>query len=290
LIAASALDPATTRERALAALSEIFRSAEIEAPSREARLVLCAAADLTRAELIVGPQAPLGAAARKVSEFGARRAAGEPLARIAGRREFWSRALKITPDVLDPRPESEAIVERALALFDARRGEPLRLLDLGVGSGALLCALLSEFPNARGLGVDISARAVGVARENFAACGVAERAEARVGDWLNEIDEIFDLIVSNPPYVASADIAGLMREVRDHDPHLALDGGADGLDAYRAILPASRPRLRSGGWLIVEHGIGQSPGVLAIASARAYRECVAYCDLSGEARIVAAWA
>ena len=252
--------------------------------------MLCACAGLSRAELIVEPTKPLGAAAGKIAEWGRRRAAGEPLSRMVGRREFWGRAFRITPDVLDPRPETEGIVERALALFGERRDERLRILDLGVGSGALLCALLSEFPNARGLGVDISASAVRVARDNLDACSLADRAQARVGDWLGEVDEIFDLIVSNPPYVASGDIAGLTREVRDHDPRLALDGGLDGLDAYRTILPASRPRLEPGGWIIVEHGRGQSASVLSIAAAVGYRERAAYADLAGEMRIVAAQA
>jgi release factor glutamine methyltransferase len=283
-----ALDALTTRAQAVTILGDLLRSAKIDEPLREARLVLCASAGLSRAELIVGSAAPLGAAADRVAEFGRRRAAGEPLSRIVGWREFWGRPYKITPEALDPRPETEGIVETALTLFDKRRGEPLRVLDLGVGSGAMLCALLAEFPKARGLGVDISTSAAGVARENLGACGVAERADVRVGDWLSEVDGTFDLIVSNPPYVASGDIAGLMRAVRDFDPRLALDGGADGLDAYRIILPASLTRLRPGGWLIVEHGVGQSPCVLAIASACGYRESAPYADLAGEARIVAA--
>ena len=166
---------------------------------------------------------------------------------------------------MDPRPETETIVEASLRLLRDRREEPLRILDLGVGSGALLCALLSEFAHARGVGVDVSAGAAKVARGNIEACGLADRAEIRLGDWTRGLEGPFDLIVSNPPYIPSADLPGLPREVREFDPQLALDGGIDGLDAYRRILPESPSLLSAGGWLMVEIGAGQAADVLAIA-------------------------
>jgi release factor glutamine methyltransferase len=285
---ADAVGASTARAEALAFLVETFERCGIEEPKREARMTLCAASGVSPAALIVAPQEPLGSAARRVEEYSTRRAAGEPLSRIVGKREFWGLTLTISPEVLDPRPETETIVEAAARVLDNRRGDPLRILDLGVGSGALLCALLSEFANARGVGVDISAGAANVARANMKACGLGQRAEIRVGDWTRGVAGPFDLIVSNPPYIPSAHLAGLPREVRDFDPWLALDGGPDGLDAYRRIMPESRPLLSEGGWLIVEIGAGQSAGALAIAEQCGLVESTIHKDLAGLDRVVAA--
>ena len=255
-------------------------------PAREARLLLAAAGALRASDLVGAPEAPLGAAARRVSAFAARRAAGEPLSRILGRREFWSLSLAISPDALDPRPETETIVEAALATFAARRGEPIALLDLGVGSGALLCALLSEFPAARGIGVDVSEGAANVARANVEALGLTNRAEIRLGDWGAGLDGPFDLIAANPPYVRSGEIATLAREVRDHDPRLALDGGEDGLDAYRALLPQIARLLAFEGWFFLEVGAGQAEAVEQIAAEAGLADLVIVPDLAGIARVV----
>jgi release factor glutamine methyltransferase len=168
-----------------------------------------------------------------------------------------------------------------------RRKDPLRILDLGIGSGALLCALLTEFGAARGVGVDISADAAGVARGNLHACGLSLRAEIGVGDWTKGLEGRFDLIVSNPPYIPTAELAGLPREVRDFDPWLALDGGIDGLAAYRRILPESRRLLTPGGWLLVELGMGQATDVAAIANQCGFTDAVTYEDLAGVDRVVA---
>jgi release factor glutamine methyltransferase len=281
-----ALHARTTRAEALKTLTRAMRGV-VDEPAREARLLLAAAGALETNELIGAPEAPLGAAAPRLDAFAARRAAGEPLSRILGRREFWSLSLAISPDVLDPRPETETIVEAALAKCAARRGEPLRVLDLGVGSGALLCAILREFPAARGLGVDISERAGRIARVNVEALGFAERAEIRVGDWGAGLDGPFDLIVANPPYVRRGEIAGLAREVRDHDPLLALDGGEDGLEAYRALLPEiARLLAPSGGRFFVEVGAGQAGAVERIAAAAGLAELATFSDLAGVARVV----
>jgi release factor glutamine methyltransferase len=281
-----ALHAQTTRAAALKALTRAMRGV-VEEPAREARLLLAAACALKASELIGAPEAPLGAAARRASQFAARRAAGEPLSRILGRREFWSLSLAISPDALDPRPETETIVEAALATFAARRGEPFGVLDLGVGSGALLCALLSEFPAARGLGVDVSERAAAVARANLHSLGLAKRAEIRVGDWGAGLDGPFDLIVANPPYVRRSEIAGLAREVRDHDPHMALDGGEDGLEAYRALLPEiARLLAPCSGWFFLEVGAGQAEAVETIAAAAGLADLATFDDLAGVARVV----
>ena len=282
-----ALDALTTRAEALRVLTGAMREVADE-PAREARLLLAAAGGLKASDLIGAPEAALGAAAARVSEFAARRAAGEPLSRIVGRREFWNLSLAISPDALDPRPETETIVEAVLAKLAERRDEPLAILDLGVGSGALLCALLSEFPAARGLGVDLSQGAARIARDNVEALGLAKRAEIRVGDWGAGLEGPFDLIVSNPPYVRSAEIAELAREVRDRDPRLALDGGEDGLNAYRALLPQVAELLEpSRGWFFLEVGAGQAEAVETIAAAAGLCDIAILPDLAGVARVVA---
>ncbi len=278
----------TTRAEALKHLVEKFRCAELDEPGREARLTLCAATNLPSAALIAAPEAPLGAAAPRLEDFATRRVTREPLSRIVGRREFWGLALTISRDVLDPRPETETIVEAARTLFAGRRRHPLSVLDLGVGSGALICALLQEFVNARGLGVDVSAAAAEVARRNVAACGFASRAEIRLGSWADGVAGAFDLIVSNPPYIPTADIEGLSREVRDFDPRLALDGGTDGLDAYRVILPAAARLVAPDGLILVEAGAGQAGAVMAIAAKAGFLERSTHRDLAGVERVVAA--
>jgi release factor glutamine methyltransferase len=283
-----AVSASTTRAEALAWLTKRFQSAGLEEPTREARLTLCAACGFPPAVLVSAPEKPLGEAAARLNEFVARRAAGEPLSKIVGKREFWGLTLAVSAEVLDPRPETETIVEAALALFAGRRREALWILDLGVGSGSLLCALLSEFPEARGLGVDLSKAAAKVARGNVEACGFTGRAEVRVGHWTEDVDGPFDLIVSNPPYVPSAAIAGLAREVRDFDPRLALDGGADGLEAYRAIMPASARLIAPRGWLLAEVGAGQAADALAIAEKAGFLDCTTRWDLAGVERVIAA--
>ncbi len=288
MTALCALDASTARAEALASIVESFQRSGIEDPKREAGITLSAASNVSPIALIVAPREPLGSAARRVEEFAARRAAGEPLSRIVGKREFWGLELAISPQVLDPRPETETIVEASLRLLGDRREEPLRVLDLGVGSGALMCALLSEFAHARGVGVDISAGAANVARSNIEACGLVERAEIRLGDWTRGLEGPFDLIVSNPPYIRSADLLRLPREVRNFDPRLALDGGADGLDAYRRILPGSRSLLSGGAWLMVEIGASQAADVLAIAERCGFVDASTEKDLSGLDRVVVA--
>ena len=276
------------RAEALVRLTERYRRSQLDEPGREARLTLCAAAGLSLAALIAAPEAPLGAAAVRLVDFAARRASGEPLSRIMGKREFWGLTLAISPEVLDPRPETETIIEAAVALLADRRRDQLRLLDLGVGSGAILCALLHEFVNAHGLGVDVSAPAAEMARRNIDLCGLARRADIRVGAWTDGVDGPFDLIVSNPPYIPSGDIESLSRAVRHFDPRLALDGGIDGLDAYRAILPAAAPLLAQGGAILVEVGEGQAGDVLDIAAKAGFVERSIRRDLAGRERVVAA--
>jgi len=282
------LTASTARAEALASLEERFELGGIENAAREARISLCAASGLSQVDLIVDPRKPLGSAAPGIETFAARRAAGEPLSRILGQREFWGLKFAISLQVLDPRPETETIVEAAIGILGARRDERLRILDLGVGSGALLCGLLADFPVSRGVGVDVSAGAANVARGNVEACGLSGRAEIRVGSWMRDLEGPFDLIVSNPPYIATADLPWLPREVRDFDPWIALDGGFDGLAAYRQIMPGSRSLLAPRGWLIAEFGARQAADVTAIARRCGFAEAIIYKDLAGLDRVVAA--
>jgi release factor glutamine methyltransferase len=278
------IGPTTSRAAALAALAEAFTGV-VDAPAREAALVL-RAAGLKPTDLLVEPDAPLGAAAADAQRYGARRAAGEPLSRIVGEREFWGLTFALAPEALDPRPETETIVEAALAAFASRRGEALRIVDFGVGSGALLAALLSEFPAARGVGVDLSAGAAAQARANLESLGLGARAQIRIGDWAEGIEGAFDLIVANPPYIPSGDIAGLAREVREHDPRLALDGGADGLDAYRALAPEIARLLAPAGRFYLEVGAGQADAVKTLATAAGLVDLATHRDLAGIERVV----
>ena len=256
------LSAGVSRREAVAEVARRLAAAGVEDAAREAALLVRRAAGLSAAALIADPEAPLGEASARVEAYAQRRAAGEPLSRIEGRREFWGLDFAVTSAVLDPRADTETLVEAALAALSPRRGEALRLIDFGTGSGAILAALLSEWPKATGLGIDASPAAAEVAARNLARFGA--RARVRVGLWGQGIDGPFDVIVSNPPYIRSADIAGLATEVRAHDPALALDGGADGLDAYRALAPEIARLLAPQGRFFVEIGQGQGDDVAAI--------------------------
>jgi len=197
-----------------------------------------------------------------------RRCRREPVAYILGEREFWGLRFEVTPDVLIPRPETELIVEEALHLFPAGHA-PGVIVDAGTGSGCLAVALAREFSSARVIATDISEQALAVARRNAARNGAA-RIEFRVGDLLEPVTEPADLIVSNPPYVASGDAAGLMPEVREHEPHVALFGGPDGLSLFGRLFPAAAVRIRPGGRLIVEVGYDQDDRVAALAASQGW--------------------
>lgn len=217
-----------------------------------------------------------------------RRLKREPVFRIIGRRQFWGLDLQVTPAVLDPRADTETVVSAALAAMRDRMGEPLRVLDLGTGSGAILCAMLHEWRNATGVGVDRSPAACGVASANVAALGLSRRATIVDGDWAASLAGPFDLVVSNPPYIETAALAGLDPEVRDHDPVLALDGGADGLDAYRAIA-ASLPRLLApGGCVVLEIGSTQAQAVAAVLNDYGLAVSGIVRDLGGHQRAIVA--
>jgi release factor glutamine methyltransferase len=218
-----------------------------------------------------------------------RRGEGEPVAHLTGRREFWSRSFVVTPDVLVPRPETELVVERALAWIEATgsRDRALRVLDLGTGSGALAVALAAELPEATVVAVDLSPAAAAIAERNAEAAGVSARVRVVVSDWTAALpaDARVDLVVANPPYIRSGDLASLPPEVR-RDPVLALDGGADGLDAYRRIAVEAARVLDPGGALFCEVGAGQAPEVAALLGAAGFEDVATFADLAGIARVV----
>ena len=226
-----------TRERALRLIRQEFEAAGLDNAALDARVLLLAALDIGASELAHPPgrKASTGEEASRLGAWTARRLAREPVARILGEREFWGLPFELTAETLVPRPDTETIVETALSLFPDRHA-PLRLVDLGTGSGCLLVALLHELPQAIGVGIDRSPDAVRTARSNARRNGVGSRSLFVVSDWASAIGGGVDLIVSNPPYIASDVVESLDLDVREHDPRLALDGGADGLDAYRIIL------------------------------------------------------
>ena len=248
-------------------MAQAFRMAGVEEAEIDARALLGHALRLDRAQLIAQPERILEAREiDAVSALAARRLKREPVARIFGRKEFWDQILELSPAVLVPRPETETVVEEALDAVarDGTKMEKLRILDIGTGSGALLLALLGELPNAIGLGTDTSAAALAVARGNAERNGLAARCTFVACDIAKGVEGPFDLIVSNPPYIPHGEIARLAPEVRDYDPVLALDGGKDGLDAYRAIAVQVPRLLTPGGLLIVELGDGQQEAVRAL--------------------------
>ncbi len=254
-------------EAARRALTLAFREGGLANPALDARLLVLAACGITHAELIRDSGRALTDAQRaRLVESAARRLAGEPVSRILGSRAFWGLEFRLSPETLDPRPDTETLVEAALGAVQ-ERDAPLGILDLGTGTGCILIALLSELPHAVGVGTDINHAALLTARENARAAGVAERARFVQSDWLRGIGGSFDIVVSNPPYIARRELAGLSREVRAHDPLAALDGGEDGLAAYRAILGDIARVLKPGGIAAFEVGQGQAPAVGAMMTA-----------------------
>jgi len=265
-----------------------LKAAGIEAPMREARLLLGHAAGLAQGTLIGWPERTIGAQAEDhFDALLARRLAREPVARILGRREFWSLDFAVTAATLDPRPDTETLVEAVLAQLPDRQA-PLRIVDLGTGTGCILLALLSELPNAYGVGIDRSAAAARVAAGNAVALGLGRRAGFVTGDWAAAIGGEIDIAVSNPPYIPTAEIARLGPEVVQYDPAAALDGGADGLDAYRQLLPEFARILRPGGLAAVETGAGQAQAVAALCRAAALHVIEIRADLAGIERVVVA--
>lgn len=276
------MEPAALR-RAMAAR---LRAAGLPSPDLDARLLAAHALGVPPSGLMATGDVPREAIDRAEALL-ARRLSGEPVARILGEKEFWSLPFGLSPDTLVPRPDTETVVEEALSLIADTRA-PLRILDLGTGSGAILAALLTELPAAFGVGVDRAPGAARAARDNLHRLGLGERCLILAGDWAQALSGPFDLVVSNPPYIPSADIAALDIEVREHDPLAALDGGADGLAAYAAIARALPGLLVPGGACVLELGIGQEADVARLLRAAGLHPAPARRDLGGIPRALAA--
>ncbi|HMO09876.1 MAG TPA: peptide chain release factor N(5)-glutamine methyltransferase [Paracoccaceae bacterium] len=273
----------TTLRQALVAAAARLAAAGVPDPQRDARLLLAHTLGLPPDRMVLLPDRGIGPADdRRIEAAVAARAARQPVAQILGRRAFWRHDFRVTPDVLDPRPETEVLVAQALK-------EPFaRVLDLGTGSGAILLSLLADMPGATGLGTDTSEAALAVAGGNARALGLADRAAFRHADWFAGVAGRFDLIVSNPPYLAEDEIVGLAPEVRDWEPRQALTPGGDGLDAYRAIAAGSPAHLAPGGRLMVEIGPTQGAPVAALLVAAGLAGIAVLPDLDGRDRVVTA--
>ena len=255
-------------------------------PVIDARLLVEAAADATRLDIVTDPHRVLTAEQEAVLEdYLVRRSRREPVSHILGRKGFWKIMLQVTPDVLTPRPDTECVVDAVLKATGEH--DRLSILDLGVGSGAILLAILAERANARGLGVDVSEEALAVARDNAAHLGLAGRCALLRGDWAQGLsDESFDIVTANPPYIASEVLETLEPEVRVHEPRLALDGGQDGLDAYRTLAPEILRVLKPGGRFAVEIGYDQKVAVEALFRSAGAMAVNTQQDLAGLDRVV----
>ena len=272
-----------------------LRAAGIEGAGDDARRLLAAVLEVSSARLLACADHILDReVARRFDDCIARRAAREPVSRIVGEREFYGRSFTITPATLDPRPDSETLITAALALVSEERwqGRPLRIVDVGTGSGCLLLTLLAELPEATGVGIDLSPAALWVARHNAERIGAGARASWLAGDALEAIGHgPFDILISNPPYIPSGEIAALEPEVRSYDPHLALDGGGDGLRCFRRLLARMEDVLPDG-WALLEVGHDQADAVAVFLPARVRARGPAdlrfYRDVAGRRRCVAA--
>jgi release factor glutamine methyltransferase len=270
------------RRRLAAALA----AAGKEPAALEARILLEAATGLDALGLLTRAAEKLGDAAARLEHFAARRLAGEPVNRITGSTNFFGLDLVVAPDVLDPRADTEIIVETVLDLLARRGADSPRILDLGTGSGAILCALLDALPGGFGVGADVSAPACACAAKNLARCGLNSRGKVIRSDWAAALAGGFDVVVSNPPYISHAEIAGLDCEVRDHDPMLALDGGPDGLAPYRHLAGELDRLLRPGGLACFEIGWRQADDVSALFRAAGRRRVSCRRDRGGRDRVI----
>ncbi|MFT0891281.1 peptide chain release factor N(5)-glutamine methyltransferase [Pseudochelatococcus sp. G4_1912] len=284
----------TSRSQALRELTAQFRNAGIDTASLDARFLLMEAAHLTATDLYAWPDALIEPSDLvRLSEMAQRRLNREPVARILGQWEFWGLPFKLSAATLVPRPETELIIEAAIAahnrIMTTRATWPFRFVDIGTGTGCIAIAVASELPQAEGIAIDLSPDAARMAQYNALQNNVNERLSVINGSWITMLgNSTVDLILSNPPYIETLDIAGLATDVKDHDPHLALDGGADGLDPYRAIFADARRVLRPGGSVIVEFGQGQAPMVSAIAQKEGLLVAPPIFDLSGIERVIVA--
>jgi release factor glutamine methyltransferase len=262
-----------------------LEAAGVDTPVLDARLLLEAGAGVCRLDIITDPRRPVSdTQIAAVDSLARRREAREPISHILGKKSFWSIDLAVTPAVLTPRPETELLVE--VAMETLAKDSAARVLDLGAGTGAILLAVLHDRLNASGIGVDVSEAALAVARTNAERLGLSARAAFHLGDWDEGLEGSFDLILSNPPYIPTAEISSLEPEVAIHEPRLALDGGRDGLDAYRRIVAALPRLLVPGGSFAFEVGRGQAGVVAELVQAQGLETAPPRCDLAGIPRVV----
>jgi release factor glutamine methyltransferase len=289
-VTAETLFAGKTVEAARRALTARFAAAGIDSAELDARLLIGVALQLDLTGLIASASRPLDESeAAQLEAHAARRLSGEPIARILGLKEFWGLPLRLSHATLVPRPDTETVVEQALAMMRPAPAGQIRIIDIGTGSGAILLALLSELSDAFGVGTDVSLAALATARINARDLGLVSRASFVACDYAAALSGRFDLIVSNPPYVRTSDIPNLTRDVRDHDPHAALDGGHDGFDAYRALIPQAASLLKAGGALVVESGLGQAGEIEALMTQAGLKVTgPPKADLGGVLRAVAA--
>jgi release factor glutamine methyltransferase len=286
--------PSQSVREAIRTGAEYLRKAGIDSARLDAEVLLRHFLGMEKAELYIGSDLPLNATAeREFQKLLLRRASREPVAYIIGHREFWSLDFVVTPEVLIPRPETELLVERALKLATRLpRMSALNILDLGTGSGAIAVSLAKELPQARVCAVDISSAAVEIARLNARRHGVEERVEFFCGDLFEPVAEEregYDLIVANPPYIRSGELAGLAPEIREWEPIMALDGGADGLLYYRRIIAAAEEHLKIGGSILLEFGDAMGEAVAKLfADAGGFEPAKVYRDYAGKERVIAA--
>lgn len=270
-----------TIQAALTAAAARLAALDLPDPARDSRLLMAQALGISPDRLtLVSRDALTAPAARTFETLLQARETRQPVAQILGRRAFWGRDFIVTPDVLDPRPETETLIAAALG-----GTAPTRILDLGTGSGAILLTLLAEYPKATGLGTDISAPALRIAAANATRHGLTPRASFLRTDWAQGITGCFDLITSNPPYIPEADVAHLALDVRDWEPRGALTAGPTGLEAYRRIATDLRRMLSPGGRALFEFGAGQGPDVAAVFAAAGFADCTLHADLDGRPRV-----
>jgi release factor glutamine methyltransferase len=278
---------AATVGQAIADMTARFAAAGIETARLDARVLVGHALNIepsllfARSDIEIAPET-----AALLETFAARRLAHEPVSRIVGKREFWGMDFAVTKDTLDPRADTETLVSAVLGVKDQYTAP--RILDLGTGTGCILLAILKDWPEATGVGIDLNPGAVEAAQENAATLAHASRAKFQQGNWCAGLAGTFDIIVSNPPYIRAADVANLMDEVRRFDPLLALSGGGDGLAAYRDIIPGARAHLNPGGRLFLEIGAGQEADIAALLNAGGLHPMAEYRDLAGIVRCLEA--
>lgn len=276
----------TTLSEIMADIRKRLEAAGIEDPAAEVRILVGGLLGLGRTDFITRGEMPLdGDNIARIDTAVGRRVKGEPPYRILGSRAFYGLELKLSEGTLEPRPDTEILVDAVLEALGPRKDHELRIIDLGTGTGAICMALLSQLPHATGVGVDISTDALGTAMQNAVANGFGDRFAALQSNWFEKISGTYDVIVSNPPYIRSSVIASLDREVREHDPLLALDGGTDGVDAYRVIAGQARKFLAPDGLIAVETGFDQHNAVRAIFVENSFVQAFARKDYAGNDRV-----